>query len=160
MRVLKSESDCYFWFDDFRFVSTWPLWLSGRYVLNNLFSSNNKNLVREVQRTWKKIDELSSFLIGRTFASRTWFGQFDEPRRSCVRGPKRFPRVFRLIGWNLKALFLWKRKALGQRNTDDGKPCFRLRRKLVLFCLPNTSAWHSRGVHCQAFGCGWTIGEC
>ena len=68
------------------------------------------NLVRGVRQTWKKFGELSSFLIGRTCTSRTWFGQFDELQRSCVRGPKLFTRhalgtvrrvrrTLRLIGW-------------------------------------------------------------
>ena len=48
------------------------------------------NLVRGVRRTGKKFGKVSSFLIGRTFTSRTFFGQFDERRWSYARVPKRF----------------------------------------------------------------------
>ena len=137
------------------------------------------NLVQGVLRTWKKFGELSSLLIGRTFTSRTWFGQFDELQRSCVRSPKCFIwyalgticRVLRtlcLIGWNLRAL-VWKRKKLGQQHTADGLNVFSLwlRRKwphlwtcgrVSVICGTQqieTNKWvsvlHSHGIHCRDF---------
>ena len=42
------------------------------------------------QNLREKIGEISPFLIGRTFTSRTCLGQFDELRRSCVDGRKSF----------------------------------------------------------------------
>ena len=74
-------------------------------------------------RTRKKLRECSSFLTGRTFASRTEFGQFARTTANLVCGQKSFARpaleIIRrvrrtliLIGWKMRAL-------LGMRYIDS-----------------------------------------
>ena len=98
-----------------------------------------------------RISRLSPFLlIGRTFASRTWFGQFDELLRSCVRGPKRFARhaletisrvrrTLRLIGWNLRALLLKR------GNNWDSNTC-------LTAWMFSAARFGGKGLNCELIG--------
>ena len=130
--------------------------------------------------TEKKFGGLSSFLTGQTFSSRTWFGQFDELRRGCVRGPKRFARhalgtvhrvrqpcVWLVRTWELSC-GKGEKKTLGQQNIDDSENVLSHFGGNWLICgLAGGAAlavgpsrqklrkWggkgHSRGIHCRRF---------
>ena len=136
------------------------------------------NLVWGVWWTWK-FGELSSFLIGQSFASGTWLRQFNKLRQSCVWDLKRFAQhalgtvcrvwqTLRLTGWNLRAL-LWKRKKTGTATHGWQCECFQplALEEIVSFVdlwegqhyrgtqqIKTTkwvSMWHSLSIHCQGF---------